>query len=218
MIIAIDGPAGSGKSTISRLISERHGATYLDTGAMYRALTWLALERGVATDDGAMLFALASEYPIDLLPDNRVLIDGHDVTSEIRSPKIDANVSAVSAHKQVREIMVDRQRELALSQDVVIEGRDTTTVVFPNADIKVFLTASAAQRAARRALQYQNQGRDDVDVAAVQEQLESRDALDSNRAHAPLVQAADALVIDTSDLGIDEVLRVIEDRIAALKQ
>ena len=196
-IIAIDGPAGSGKSTVARAVARRLGVAYLDTGAMYRGVTHAALERGVAVADGSALAELARELRIEV--GERVVVDGVDVTVPIRSDVVNAAVSEVSAHPGVRAELVERQRAWASHHpDGVVEGRDIGTVVFPHARLKVFLTAGESERARRR--------RDEADV-------ERRDRLDSTREASPLKAADDAIVIDTTDLTVDEVVDRILERL-----
>ncbi len=204
-IIAIDGPAGSGKSTTARLLADRLGFTYVDTGAMYRALTWFALENGIEPSAGDKLTAVSRKVPLELRNDNEhnlVFINGVDVTELIRTPEVTLHVSEVSAHKGVREAMVERQRELARDGSVVVEGRDTTTVVFPTADIKIYLDASVDERARRRLLDMARLGV----TTTLEEQeadIQRRDKLDSERAHAPLRKAPGAFVVDTSNMTIE---------------
>jgi cytidylate kinase len=199
-IVAIDGPAGSGKSTVARAVAGRLGVAYLDTGAMYRSVALAALERGVQPTDGDALAKLAGALAIDV--GDRVLVDGVDATTAIRSPDVTAVVSAVSAHPPVRSEMVRRQRLWAHEHDGgVVEGRDIGTVVFPNADVKVFLTASEDERARRR------QRDDDApDVNAVAADISRRDRIDSTRAASPLRPADDAVVIDTTGRTVDDVV------------
>jgi cytidylate kinase len=197
VIVAIDGPAGAGKSTVARALSARLGYRYLDTGAMYRALAWLALDRGADPTDGETLGALAREHPVDLGTDGSVHIAGHDVTAGIRTPEVDAVVSAVAAHPAVREVMRDRQRELSLVHDCVMEGRDIGTVVAPQAELKVYLVADPQERVRRRVAE-----RPDSDAAA----LLARDASDAER----MQPAADAVHLDSTGLAIDEVVGRIE--------
>ena len=203
MIVAIDGPAGAGKSTVASRLAERLGFRYLDTGAMYRALTWLAMQQGMDLSNGEKLGALARENGVDLDESGRVSIAGSDVTSAIRQSRIDRMVPVVARHPEVREVMRERQRELAEVGNAVIEGRDIGTVVCPNADVKVYLVADRTVREHRRQAE-----RPDIGADALATDLRARD--DSDRA---LMQpAADALEIDTSDLEVDDVVA----RIAAL--
>ena len=220
MIIAIDGPAASGKSTVAKAVARRLGVRHLDTGAMYRAVTWLALERGVSTGDAEALARIAEENPVsfEYLSDGPIAdvvrIAGHDVTTAVRTPDVDADVSAVSAVSAVREALVARQRELADARDVVAEGRDIGTVVFPLAEVKVFLTASAQERARRRRIDLAGQGVE-VDEAEVQARLERRDAYDSSREVSPLAAAGDATLLDTTGLTVEQVVDAIEALVEA---
>ena len=194
MIIAMDGPAGAGKSTVARKVAAAFGLTFLDTGAMYRAVTLAVLERGLDPSDAESCGEVASALVLDFDDDGRVRIDGRPGEPEIRGARVTGLVSTVSAHAPVRTAIVARQRELAARPPgVVAEGRDTTTVVFPAADLKVFLTASPAERARRRAEQEGTPER----AAAIERDLERRDHLDSTRAHSPLVRADDAVCVDT---------------------
>ena len=205
MIVAIDGPAGAGKSTVARTLATRLGFRYLDTGAMYRALTCLALDEGVSLDDGAALGELARREPVSF-EDDRVFIHGEDVTEEIRLPRIDRVVSSVARHRDVREVMRERQRELGSHGDAVIEGRDIGTVVCPDADVKVYLVADAAERARRRTAD-----RPEIGEEALATDLRLRDERDA----AQMKAAADAQEIDTTDLSIDEVVDRIEQLVLA---
>jgi len=221
--VAIDGPSGSGKSTIGYALAQRIDATFVDTGLMYRALTLVSLERGVSPDDGEALGRLAKEVVITVerpQPDQQgrretVLIDGRDVTNEARTPRVDRAVSGVSRHAPVRRAMLRLQRREARRRDTVMVGRDIGTVVLPKATLKVFLTASAAVRAARRASEMGRQDR----FERYLHEIEERDAADSERAVAPLRKAHDALVIDTGELSvdasIDEIVRHLPARAAA---
>lgn len=208
VVVAIDGPAGSGKSTVAKKLAEALGLDYLDTGAMYRAVTLAALDRGIDPGDQPGIADLGQSVQIDLQVDGTVTIDGVDATRQIRSPEVTGAVSAVAANPELRSELVARQRHWARSRGGgVLEGRDIGTVVFPDADLKVYLTASAEVRARRRAVESRA-----GDVAAVAADLARRDAFDSGRDHDPLRQADDAIIVDTSDLSIDEVV----DKLVAL--
>lgn len=213
-IIAIDGPAGAGKSTTAKLLAERLNYVYLDTGAMYRALTWFALENGIEPSDGARLTQVATRVPLEFKPTdgiNRVFFNGVDVTEQIRTPEVTLHVSEVAAHPGVREAMVARQRQISEKGSVVAEGRDTTTVVFPKADFKIYLDASVRERAQRRLLELTGKGFTTT-LEDQEADIRRRDEYDSNRAHSPLTRAKDALVVDTTNLSIDEQV----DRILSL--
>ncbi len=203
MIVAIDGPAGAGKSSVARLLAHRLDFRYLDTGAMYRALAWLALDEGVALEDGAALTTLARANPVAIGDADRVTVAGHDVTSAIREPRIDAAVPVVARHPGVREVMRERQRALGHEGDVVIEGRDIGVVVAPDAAVKVWLVADPAVRARRR--HAERAGADAETLATALRERDERDAVDTHR-------AADAVEIDTTELTLEEVV----DRVAEL--
>jgi len=220
MIIAIDGPAGSGKSTIAHLVSARLGARDLDTGAMYRAVTYRALQDGLLTSSGIpdetarkKISEIAQREPIVFAYDgtsiSSVSIGGIDVTAPIRTAAVDSAVSIVSAIPAVRVALTDQQRRLAADQTSVLEGRDIGTVVFPDAQLKIFLTARPEVRARRRALQNGETSATVVDEDEIRTLMEQRDARDRSRASAPLVAAEDAVVLDSSDLTIDEVVERI---------
>ena len=201
MIVAIDGPAGAGKSTVARRLAERLGYRYLDTGAMYRALTWLAMTRDIPLGEGAKLGALAEDNPVTLDSDGRVWIDDTDVTAAIRKSRIDRVVPVVARHPQVREVMRTRQRELANDGDAVIEGRDIGTVVCPGADVKVYLNAEQQIRAERRLAE-----RPEIGADALATDLRLRDQTDAER----MMPAADAVRIDTTELDVEDVVGRIE--------
>ncbi len=203
MIVAIDGPAGAGKSTVARALAERLGFRYLDTGAMYRALTWLAMQRGLDLGDADALSRLADEAPVRFDAADRVWISGTDVTPSIRQTRIDRMVPVVARHPGVREVMRERQRELGSEGDVVIEGRDIGTVVAPDAAVKVYLVADREIRAQRRAAERPGIGAD-----ALATDIKKRDKKDAER----MQPADDAIEIDTTSLEVDDVV----DRIEAL--
>ena len=201
MIVAIDGPAGAGKSTVARALAERLGFRYLDTGAMYRAVTWLAMQRGVDLGDAKALAALANAEPVRFDDADRVWIAGTDVTSSIRGARIDRMVPVVARHPQVREVMRERQRELGREGNVVIEGRDIGTVVAPQAGVKVYLTADRDERARRRSAERPGIGAD-----ALATDLRVRDEKDAER----MQPAPDAQKIDTTSLQVEDVVERIE--------
>ena len=213
MIIAIDGPAASGKSTTARLVAERLGYAYLDTGAMYRALTLKAIHRGVDGEDEERLCQLASSLQLSFtIRDGRlkVIMDGEEVSQKIRSPQVSQLVSVVSRHPRVRRIMVERQRRFGGKGGVVVEGRDIGTVVFPQAELKVYLDATPEERAKRRWVELRMKGVN----SSLEEQLAAiigRDRLDSQREDSPLRKAADAVLIDTTHLSIEEEVKAVLD-------
>jgi len=206
MIVAIDGPAGAGKSTVARALAERLGFRYLDTGAMYRALTWLAMKRELPLDQEAELAELARRFPVAFADESRVWIDGTDVTASIREARIDRLVPVVARHPQVRAVMRERQRELGEAGDVVIEGRDIGTVVAPNAEVKVYLVADQEVRARRRASERPGIGAD-----ALATDLRQRDESDALQ----MKPAPDATEIDTTGLSADDVVAQIEELVRA---
>jgi len=210
-VIALDGPAGAGKSTVARRVAQALGLLFLDTGAMYRALTWKALEQGLDLTDEDALTRLAEQSQIELVADpagDRTRIDGQDVTTEIRTPRVTSRVSEVAKVPGVRQVLVRLQQELGRDGGVVAEGRDIGTVVFPKADVKVFLVASPAERARRRAKDLEAAGHP-VDLQALEADIARRDEIDSTRAVAPLKPAEDAVLIDSDRLTIDEVVAAI---------
>ena len=206
MIVAIDGPAGAGKSTVASRLAERLGFRYLDTGAMYRALTWLAMHDAIPLDQGERLGALAAENPIQLDEAGRVFIADTDVTAAIRRSEIDRLVPVVARHPQVREVMRERQRELAAEGDAVIEGRDIGTVVVPDAEVKIYLNAETAVRAQRRQAE-----RPDIGADALATDLRLRDESDAAR----MRPAEDAELIDTTELDVVDVVGRIEQLVRA---
>lgn len=207
-IVAIDGPAGAGKSTIARALATALGFVYIDTGAMYRAVALRAVRASGDLSDETSMSECARACSIELLPDNRVLLDGEDVSGAIRTPEIAQAASKVSALPGVRCAMVALQRKLAESNSVVMEGRDIGTVVFPDAQAKVFLDASPEVRAARRVLEMRQKGID-ADPARIAAEIRERDHRDSNRAEAPLTLAPGADYVDTSDMTPEQVIAAL---------
>jgi CMP/dCMP kinase len=220
-IIAIDGPAASGKSTIANALARKLNYLYFDTGVMYRAATWAALDRGVAISDEAAVTTLTKSLQIDVKPpsinDGRqydVLCNGVDVTWAIRSPEVDASVSPVSVYPGVRSALTAQQRRIGLRGNVVMVGRDIGTVVLPEAPLKIYLDASAEERAKRRYAEVQARGDPSQTYEAILENVKRRDAIDSSRATAPLRRAPDAVIINSTHLSIDEVIARVEQLIA----
>ena len=211
-VIAIDGPAGSGKSTTAKLVAKRLGFLYLDTGAMYRAITLKALENGVDVNDGVKLETLARGSSISFENkdgESRIWLDGKDVSEEIREPRVNRNVSYVSMHKKVRKVLVEKQKQIGEENDLVAEGRDTTTVVFPLA-FKVYLDADIKERAKRRLLELQEK-RIQTTLEEQIEEISRRDKLDSEREASPLLRHKDAVVVNTTNLTIEQqVDRVVQ--------
>jgi cytidylate kinase len=215
LVIAIDGPSGAGKSTIAKLLARRLNYTYIDTGAMYRAIGWKAAEEKIDPADERSLEALCARTDMAIEHDGggqRVLVDGRDVTGEIRTPEMGMMASAVSKSPAVRSRLLVLQRRLGERGGVVMDGRDIGTVVFPDAEVKFFLDASAEVRGRRRYDELRAKGMD-VDLATITSEIRARDLQDSSRSIAPLCQAPDARYVDSSDLTIDEVVQTLEERI-----
>jgi len=213
LVVAIDGPAGAGKSTVAQMAAKELGFTYIDTGAMYRAVAWKSLQQGKTVTD-ALINDVVKD--IDIVLDykegkTKVFVDGTEVTAAIRTPEVTGIVSQVAALGPVRERLTDLQRKMATQGSVIMDGRDIATNVLPNADIKIFLTASIEERADRRYKEMKAKGYD-VDLKKLQEEIAARDKADSEREISPLVQAEDAELLDTSDMSIEEVVKAILDR------
>ena len=218
IVVAIDGPAGAGKSTIAKLAAEKLGYAYIDTGAMYRSVAWKFLQTGREFDE-AYISELANTMIIEFKPEakiNRVFVDGTEVTEAIRTPEVTAIVSRVAAIGAVREAMVEQQRRMGEIGGVLMDGRDIGTVVFPHAQLKIFLTATVEERARRRYKEMVEKGQQ-VELAQLQEDIAARDKQDSERAISPLRQAEDALLLDTSDMSIaqvtDKILQLVQERV-----
>jgi cytidylate kinase len=209
-VIAIDGPAGSGKSTVAKALAQRLGLDYLDTGAMYRSVAFAALRRGIDPEEQDQVAKVARDLELRMAADGTITVDGADATIEIRGPEVTRAVSIVAANPAVRDEMRQRQREWATKHGGgVMEGRDIGTVVFPDAELKVYLDASPEVRASRRSKEVA-----ELAYETVASDLARRDALDQGRADSPLREAADAVVIDTSALSIDEIIAAVLDRLS----
>ncbi len=213
-VIAIDGPAGSGKSTTARLVAQKLGFAYLDTGAMYRALTFKALQQCINIQNESEILSLINDTNIELRIKNRqlrIILDGDDVTQRIRSQKISLHVSTVAAYAGVRNWMAQLQRKIGEQRKVVAEGRDIGTVVFPNARLKIFLVASLEERAKRRQKDFLTEG-EAINLKQIAEELKKRDHFDSTREIAPLRKAKDAIELDTSNLTIEQQVKFIVEQ------
>ncbi len=219
LVIAVDGPSGAGKGTVARAAARALGYRHVDTGAMYRAVAWEAVRRHLRLDAHDEAARIAAEAAIEM-DEGRIRINGYDVTADIRTPDIDKAAAIVARIPAVRDVLVDRQRVIGRDGGVVMDGRDIGTVVFPSADVKIYLDASPAERARRRATDAAHIGGTQTDVAHVAEDLAARDKSDSTRSIAPLAQAADATYIDTTDMPVEEVvarvLALVRDKTQAL--
>jgi CMP/dCMP kinase len=213
LMIAIDGPSGAGKGTVARAVADRLGYRHIDTGAMYRAVAWKALQEGIDLADEATVAAIGERAVFDL-DDGRVAIDGHDVSRAIRTPEIDNAATTVARHPAVRRVLVARQRTYGAGGGVVMEGRDIGTVVFPDADVKIYLDASPEERARRRAADPAHASSKGTQLSEVAIALAERDKSDSTRASSPLAVADDAIVVDTTGVPVESVI----ERVLALIQ
>jgi cytidylate kinase len=217
LIIAIDGPSGAGKGTLARAVAQSLRYRHVDTGAMYRAVAWKAMQEGLSLDDEAAVATLAATVALES-DHGQVVIDGRDVTRAIRTPAIDKAAAAVARLPRVRDVLVARQRAIGRSRGVVMEGRDIGSVVFPDADIKVYLDAAAEECARCRPLDPAHTGVPEATLAGVQRDLQARDQSDSTRPVAPLTQAQDAIYIDTTDLSVEDtvarVMAIVREKLA----
>lgn len=219
IVVAIDGPAGSGKSTIAKALAQKLGFVYLDTGAMYRAITYLAISKSILNEIPEII-ELARNIDLKLSFENgitRVFVDGVEVTENIRTPEINSKVSDISRIPEIRQEMVRIQRSLGQKGNLVAEGRDTTTVVFPDADLKIFLTAALEERAKRRFLEYQEKGQI-TSLEEVKKSIENRDYIDSHREVSPLKKADDAVEIDTTFMTVGKEQELILNKIEEIKK
>ncbi|MBQ4342258.1 MAG: (d)CMP kinase [Erysipelotrichaceae bacterium] len=208
--IALDGPSAAGKSTIAKRLAKQLNYVHLDTGAMYRCVAYKALHTGVDLKDEAAVCKMIEETVIDMKSDGSIFLDGKAITNEIRTDEISMAASHVSAHKQVRALLVAQQQKIAENKGYIMDGRDIGTVVLPHAELKVFMTASAEARANRRHLENLSKGFES-DLSQIIEEIRQRDWQDTHREHSPLKKAEDAVVLDTSDMSIDEVVKKIEE-------
>ena len=213
MIVAIDGPAGSGKSTVAKIVAERLGYRYINTGAMYRAVAWKAHKAGSFLKDELAIAQVAEDLNIEFVPNpdgQKIMVNGEDVGSQLKSEEVGNGAATVASQPQVRKILTDLQRKMGLEGKIVMEGRDIGTQVFPSADKKFFFQADPEERGRRRYQELLTKG-ESVDLQVIIDQIRKRDLEDMNRSVAPLIQAEDALLVDTTHLGIEEaVIRVIE--------
>jgi len=211
LIVAIDGPSGAGKGTVARAVASRLGYRHVDTGAMYRAVAWKAVHDALDLEDEAAIADMAARAEIDV-SDGAIRIDGHDVRHAIRTPEIDSAAAAVAKHQRVRAVLIAQQRDLGAAGGVVMEGRDIGTVVFPQADIKVYLDASPEERARRRANDASHAvGKSGAAIAEIASALAERDRTDTTRPISPLTRAGDAVRIDTTGIAVDDVVRMVLD-------
>lgn len=208
LVVAIDGPAAAGKSTVAKMVAKKIGATYIDTGAMYRAVTYFALSQNIDPKDESAVVSLLPKLKLDIKEDERIFLNGTDVTKQIRSIEVNDNVSYVASYKDIRLALVDIQRKMSESNSVVMDGRDIGTYVLPNADIKIFQVASVGTRALRRYKENISKGiqceLEDIEIG-----LKKRDHIDSTRTFAPLKPADDSIVLDTSNLSIEEAVDAV---------
>lgn len=208
LVVAIDGPAAAGKSTVAKMVAKKIGATYIDTGAMYRAVTYFALSQNIDPKDESAVVSLLPKLKLDIKEDERIFLNGTDVTKQIRSIEVNDNVSYVASYKDIRLALVDIQRKMSESISVVMDGRDIATYVLPNADIKIFQVASVGTRALRRYKENISKGiqceLEDIEIG-----LKKRDHIDSTRTFAPLKPADDSIVLDTSNLSIEEAVDAV---------
>ena len=208
VVVSIDGPAAAGKSTIAKEVARRLNYTYIDTGAMYRAVTLFCLENNIDCENEAQVNTILDKINIELKPDHVVLLNDKDVSFDIRSRLVNANVSYIASYKEVRLFLVEQQRKMAESTSVVMDGRDIGSYVLPNADVKIFQIASVEKRAERRYKENLTKGIEGS-LESIQKELEKRDYIDSHREFAPLTKAKDAVELDTSDMTIDEVIEKV---------
>ena len=213
LIIAIDGPSGAGKGTIAKTIAQRLAYRHVDTGAMYRAVAWLAGHDGVDLDDPAAIASLAAGAELEV--NSTVVINGHNVTQAIRTPEIDRAAAIVARHSSVRAVLVERQRAYGREGGIVMEGRDIGSVVFPNADLKIFLDASPEERARRRARDESRAPRTGAAEESIAQELAARDTSDRTRTVSPLTRAEDAIYLDTTNTAIEDVVRRVLDLISS---